>query len=320
MNQRLVSIHRSRELAIEASAPRAKRIKRPTPERPLILSASELRDFLRCRVRWAWRHQLGIVPRKKPIPLTFGGLGHQILAAWYALPERERTVKRMRRIAKRILGATNPEDLDVKDLELLEAMCVGYAEWAKPRDEAIGLEKLQPERWFELPLTKDGSIRVRGAIDATFRVGSLRRTVGCFEHKFKSQIRIDAIDLNLQLSVYLWALRQLYPEAKRYIAYYNVLRKQMPGPRVKADLFARESVERTDEEIDQWAIDTERIALDMLDAAIYPNPMDNCSWDCDYQVPCMLRGRPDDMAVVFQRDFKDKDDTDTGENFNVYYE
>src|SRR5260221_9894846 len=108
--------------------------------------------------------------------------------------------------------------------------------------------------------------------------------------------------MNLQLSVYHWALRQLFPKSRRYIIYYTVLRKQMPGPRVRAELFAREAVERTDEEIDQWADDTRRAVLDMPGAAIYPHYMDNCMWDCDYRNPCLLRGRKDDLKDALKRD------------------
>lgn len=128
--------------------------------------------------------------------------------------------------------------------------------------------------------------------------------MGAREFKFKSQIRLSAVELNLQVSTYLWALRGLYPRYRRYIAWYTILRKQLPGPRVKADLFWQESIERTTDEIDQWAEDARRAALDMLDAAIYPNPMEACGWDCDFQTPCLLRGRPEDLATVLKRDYK----------------
>lgn len=304
------SIHRpTKPKRSHRVAARARRTKapRPTPERPLIVSASELKDFLRCRVRWNWRHQLRVVPKKKSVNLALGSLVHSILEGWYGLPTKRRTQKGMERVVDGILSDTHPEELTEKDLELVRAMCVGYAAWARPRDKTIGITRIQPELWFEEPLNEDGSIIVRGKIDAAFPVGSLKKTMGCFEHKTKAQIKLDVVDMNLQLSVYLWALRQKFPKARRYIAYYNVLRKQMPGPRVKADLFARESVERTSDEIQQWVIDTERAVLDMVDAAIYPNPMDACSWDCDYQVPCMMRGRAKDLAYVMKRDFVPKE-------------
>lgn len=297
-----LSIHRPKiPLPIYGSMARPLNPPNPTPENPLIISASELKDFLRCRVRWFWRHQARIVQKQKATPLIFGGIVHEILDPYYALPVR--SIKRMAKIAKARTMRISPDELSIEDVELIQAMCVGYATWAKPRDNEIDLQKIQTEMAFDLPLDAKGRIRVRGFIDVAFVVGSLRRTMGMFEHKTKAQFRGDMLELNLQVSVYLWALRKLFPKKRRYIAYRNSLRKQMPGPRVKADLFLREPVERSDEEIDQWALDTERIALDMLDPAIYPNPMDACSWDCDYQMPCLMRGRPDDLEFILTRDY-----------------
>jgi hypothetical protein len=288
-----------RRLPVIAAADRARRPNKPTKEDPLIISASELRDFLRCRVKWVWRHHHQIVPLKKPVPLTFGGLGHDIQQSWYGIKSaKKRTTKAMQEIVDHRLGSTSPEELSLEDLELLKAMSIGYAAWARPRDREIRLANPQTELFFDLPLTADESIRVIGYIDVVFEPQYLKHTIGCFENKFKAKIDMSVIDMNQQLSVYLWAMRRLFPDKKRYVAWYQIHRKQMPGPRVKADLFAREPIERTQDEIHQWEMDTQRMALEMLDAAIYPNPMSDCSWDCDYQVPCLLRGTPDLEGVL----------------------
>ena len=292
---------------ITAARERLKKFEKPTRDNPLKISASELKTFLRCRVKWNWRYNLKYVAKAPARNLLLGSLVHLLLEKWYSLADKKRTVKAMERIAKKTLKATSPDELSVEDLQLAQAMVVGYAAWAKLRDAKIKLRKIEPEMWFDYPLTDSGLIRVRGKVDAVFGVGSLKNTMGCFEHKTKKAIRIDMVDMNLQLTVYLWALRKRFPKAKRYIAYYNVLRKQMPGPRVKADLFVRESVERSKDEIAQWEIDTERAVLDMLDCAIYPNPMDACGWDCDYETPCMMRGRPGDLQSVLKRDYKKKE-------------
>lgn len=301
-----ISIHRPKRPHLLGARDRIRKPERPTPENPLILSASELRDFLRCRVMWNWRHQARIIPKKKPIPLAFGIFGHQAMERFYGLERAKRTIKGMKRVVKAIARKTTPDELSIENVELATAMLTGYASWSKPRDREIGVGKVSVEKWFDLPLVEDGSIRVHGKIDAAFKPSAFKRTMAGFEHKFKSQLRINSIELNLQLSVYLWALRKLYPEARRYIAYYNVLRKQMPGPRVRSELFAREAVERTDDEIDAWEMDAQRIALDMLDAAIYPNPTDACGWDCDYNVPCLLRGNPKDVRHILKTEYQRK--------------
>lgn len=301
------SMHRTRRLPVIAAMDRVRRPSKPTPENPLIFSVSELSTWLRCRVKWSWRYHHKLERMEKSEPLAVGSLGHMVLEHWYKLDRKERTLKAMKKIAKRLTKGTNPDELSLENLQLIEAMCVGYAAWARPRDREIRIRDCKPEVWFDEPLTADGAIRVRGKIDAIFRVGYLKSTMGAFEHKFMSQIRVSNVDLNHQLTVYLWVLRRLHPKKKRFIAYYNILRKQMPGPRVKADLFAREPVERSADEIAQWEIDAQRAALDMIDGAIYPNPMEACAWDCDFQIPCLLRGRPDDLSHVLKTHFKPKE-------------
>ncbi len=303
--QQLVSIHRRRPASLLAAQDRSEQ-PNPTRKTPLVTSASELRDFLRCRVKHHWRHQCRLEPIEKPNALAIGILVHEILEEWYANLRRTPTL--MKDIAADRLRETTFTELKIEDKELIGSMCIGYAFWAKEADREIGLEFCEPEKWFEFPLVEgDRSMLVRGKIDNVFYPRKFKRTVACQETKTKGQIRVDTVDMNIQLSVYLWALRQMYPSMKRYIAYYTILRKQMPGPRVKADLFHREHVERTDDEIDQWAVDTRRAALDMLDGAIYPNPMDSCSWDCDFTNPCMLRGRPDDLTHVLTTMYKEKE-------------
>lgn len=281
--------------------------KLPTAASPLFVSASELRDFLRCRVKHHWRYRAKLVPRKTPTPLAFGSLIHATLEAWYRLPVAKRSVKAMDASFLTLRKSKEAAALEIEELELAAVMCRGYADWARTEDAAIGLGKTTPEQWFDLPLIKDGSIRVRGKIDLVFAPkGPANGTIACKEFKTKSRIDIDVIDLNLQLSVYLWALRQLFPHFKQYRAHYTVLRKQAPGPRVTNALFHGEEVERSDAEIDLWASDTQALAYDMLGAAVYPNPQDACAWDCDYRTPCLLRANARDLQDVFARDYMPK--------------
>jgi hypothetical protein len=286
-------------LRASRSSPSLRR--RPTPDEPMILSASEYATWLRCRVKHHWRHQLRLEPIEKPEPLAFGSLGHSIMQAYYGLQPNMRSVKAMTKIASLAVKNTEYSQLDTEARDLMQAMCVGYAAWAPDEDAAIGLKLGETELEFLLPLVPDGSIKVHGFIDVAFDVTNLKKTMGALEFKFKKSIQLDVVETNLQLSVYLWALKALYPKYKDYTVWYNILRKQMPGPRVKADLFAREGVTRSDEEIEQWKLDAGRIALDMIDAAIYPNPTDQCSWDCDFKMACLSRGNPDLPLMIREK-------------------
>lgn len=303
----LTSIHRRTLPVLGASLGRLAKVQRPTPEAPLIISASEIRDFLRCRVKWWWRHQCRLERTTGGEALAVGSLTHEILEHWYTREPARRTVKGMERIARDRIKATTLQQLQTEDKELVQAMTVGYAAWAKEDDKRIGLVTCNPEQWFELPLTKDGSVRVRGVIDNTFASAVHKHTFACQETKTAGQFRETLVDTNLQLSVYLWALRQLYPGYSRYICHFTRLRKQMPTARVRADLFDRQAIERTAAEVDQWARDAEVIAMEMLDAAVYPSPSDACAWDCDYQNPCLLRGDAEDLTHVLTTEYRVKE-------------
>lgn len=267
----------------------------PSAKEPLLVSASELRDFLRCRVRWWWRYQCKLEPRGGKEALDMGSLVHTITETWYGLSPNLRTVKAMDKIARLAVKSTKLRALDSEARELVEAMTIGFASWALKNhddsDKAIGKIDVFPEEEFDLPLVKDGSIRIRGKIDCRWQQS--KYVMAMDETKTAKQFRDKGLDTLLQLSVYLWAMRVKFPKMKRYKAYYTEMRKQLPTERVRAPLFQRQEVERTGEEIDQWVLDIQRTALDMVDPAIYPNPNANCSWDCDFQIPCMQRGTPD---------------------------
>lgn len=312
----LVSIHRRSPGTTSqpnggwlASYDRMLGLRTATPKHPLIISASELRDFLRCRVRWWWRYQCRLEPIGGKEALSMGSLVHEITEAWYSLSPGMRTQLAMKKITRRAIRATRLEALDSSARELIEAMCIGYAVWARtPNDDdnhdaGIGLIECFPEDPFELPLTPDGSILVRGRIDNRFKPH--KRVMAMQELKTAGQFRDKGLETLIQLSTYLWAMRVKYPKNDRYIAYYTEMRKQLPTERVRAPLFQRQEIERTAEEVDQWVLDTQRAAMDMLDAAIYPNPNQNCSWDCDFQTPCLLRGT-DDLEHVLSSAYRIK--------------
>lgn len=308
---KLVSIHRPMKITdalLMASSPRKIKFDRPTPECPLLISASELRDFLRCRVMHHWRHQMRLETIEGKTNLALGTMVAQGQEFWYKLPPAKRTVKAMEYIARRLTSVQPTDVLSTENLELVKAMLVGFAAYAKVDDLVIGLVEVTPEDEFDLPLIPDGSIRVRGRIDAGFKPTIYKNTMSFIESKTAKSMKTDVVELNLQLSVYFWAMRQKYPKIKSFIGYYQQLRKQMPTARVTAPLFGRDAVERDEEQINQWVRDTQAIAMDMLDGAVYPNPMDSCAWGCDYKGPCLLRGTPD-LLDVLKFEYKVKERT-----------
>lgn len=307
------SMHKLDKPSLLASSDRRTKVVRPTPENPLIISASELSEFLRCRVKHHWGYQCKLQPISSRVPLVMGSKGHEILERYYLSPVERRTPKRINAIAKKIMAKTSVKELPAEDKELLTAMVTGYSRYFNDKnveysDPNIGVGQCWPEDSFILPLVADGSILVRGKLDVRFFPSSLKNTVGTLESKFKKTISYDNVENMLQLSVYLWALRMKFPKMKRFVVYYQILRKQLPGPRVKAALYYRDMIERDADEVDQWALDAGRQALDMLDGAVYPNPQDSCSWSCDFRDPCLLRGDKSGLKHVLTTQYQRRPD------------
>ena len=164
-----------------------------------------------------------------------------------------------------------------------------------------------PEEKFDFPLSPSGHIRIRGKIDNRFIPKGEKATMAMQETKMRKSIDFKPFDISAQIDTYIWAMRQIAKRdklaIKRFKAYPTIARRQMPGPRVKAPLFGREMIERTDEQIMQWQTDTLNACHDMLDAAIYPNKMDDCFYMCDFKEPCDLRGDPADMKAVLRSEY-----------------
>jgi hypothetical protein len=293
----------------------------PTPDKPLIIHQSELANFLRCRVKWHLRHQLRLARKGGAINLEMGLMFHAMKEAWYTLPWKKRTWKAMQRIARELAWAPEYKDengrmkpylvMQEDDRRLILAMAVNWAEWANNpenphSDAAIGLRECFPEMEWQHALTPDKSILVRGRFDNPFKPAVYKRAMSCSESKTRSSFRDENLEMAIQLTVYCWAMREQWPKMKRYSIWFERSRKQMPGPRVKAALHDRVEIVRSDEEIEQWKIDTGNVVMDMLGAAIYPSPMDSCNYSCDYKGPCALRGHAAELKHVLRTQYEPK--------------
>lgn len=282
----------------------------PTPEHPMIISASEIGSFLRCRLQWNWKYRVGLETKISGAPRAIGTYVHAGKDLWYQQPRAKRTPKMMAKLARKAIRDAKLKNVDAKDRRLAEAMLVGFAEWATGNhdksDRAIGKRDVMPEWAFCLPLFKDRSVFVRGYIDERFKPTTYKNTLAMDESKTRKDLKMDMLDLNNQITVYLWAMQKEFPGFERYLGWRTAMRRQMPGPRVKAPLFAREFVERDEEELRMWELDTRRIVKDMLDAAIYPTKTDHCRWDCDFYKLCLIRANKADLKSIIRSEYNAK--------------
>lgn len=301
------SIHRTELDGPLQGAPRMKEPFVPSPEEPLIISISEIGQFLRCRLQWNWDKRVGLRSRKVAAPRVNGILVHSAKEEFYKLPRKKRTADRMEKVARQAFKGVKEVPVNSKDRELAQAMLLGYIEWVNGEhdqsDRAIGKRDVWPEWPFVLPLVKDRSILIRGKIDELFEPTVYKKVLAMDETKTRTKISFDMMDMDSQLTAYLWAMWKEYPNYRRYVAWRTVLRRQMPGPRVKAPLFARESIERTPDELIMWERDTLRIVRDMLDAAIYPTRTQSCRYDCDFYELCLARSNKHDLKAMIAEQY-----------------
>jgi hypothetical protein len=314
------SIHRTELNGPLQGAPRMKEPFEPTPDNPLIISTSEIAQFLRCRLQWNWDKRVGLRSKKVSAPRVNGIVVHATKEEFYKLERAERTPDAMKLAMKRAVKGITEVPVNAKDKELARAMLDGYTRWVRSKsndhsDRAIGKRDVYPEWQFVLPLAKDRSILIRGKIDELFPPTIYKRVLAMDETKTKNQISFDMMDMDAQLTTYLWAMwkasttgecplpKPLRRRYDRFIAWRTVLRRQMPGPRVKAALFAREPIERTPDELKMWERDTRRVVRDMLDAAIYPTRRESCRYDCDYYELCLARGNKHDLKEIIAEQY-----------------
>jgi hypothetical protein len=260
---------------------------------------------------WNWRHQVRIERLRRSDNLAIGTVFAKGQDLWYQRPYEKRGPKGMKKIAHDVVRDTAVEQLSTEHRELVEAMLNGYAAWARVEDRETGIVEAFPEEEFDLPLSPKGEIRIRGRLDLRFQPKGRTKVMAVMENKTRSSFRDDLLEMNLQGTIYMWALWQRsateWPKVTELEGYWNRARKQMPGPRVTAPLFDRERFSRTVDELMQWQTDAIHAAWDMWDAAIYPNPMDSCSWSCDYKEPCMLRGAPE-LETILATEYKTKEE------------
>jgi hypothetical protein len=314
------SIHRTELDGPLQGAARREEPFEPTPEHPMIISASEVSQFLRCRLQWNWDKRVGLKSTKVGGPRVNGILVHAGKEEFYQLARAERTPENMKTAAKRAFKKITEVPVTSKDRELAEAMLNGYTRWVRGKhemsDKSIGKRRVFPEWFWTLPLNADRSIWIRGKIDELFEPTIYKRVLAMDETKTKNYISFDMMDMDAQLTTYLWAMWKAsttdacplpkplrHRRYDRFIAYRTVLRRQMPGPRVKAALFAREPIERTPDELKMWERDTLRVVHDMLDAAIYPTRRESCRYECDFYELCLARGNKHDLKAMIKEQY-----------------
>ena len=272
-------------------------------------SPSQL-DAMGCRQQWKWGYSDGYRPIKAAIPLELGDGVHQALEFHYE-GDRTGTVEYFKNWAtNRIeqLGfEANEKFLDA--MSLGKVMLEGYvAEYAdKDNFEVLATENTIRHR---LPTASGGTSRYT----LTVRLDGLVRMLDTgklysLEHKTYTRLDPRAIEMSHQFTAQIWLGRHMAEslglEEHVHGVIYNGLRKQAPGPRVKAPLFHREMLYRTESEIQAllhrayWACRE----FSRKDLAIYPQPNPIKCAMCDFTEVCLEKQRGGDWEFLLEENF-----------------
>jgi len=278
------------------------------------VSTSQL-DAMGCRQKWFWGYPEGYRPKIAAIPLELGTAIHEALEYHYKGDRTGAVSFYLDWVTNRIeqLGY-DVDDKFYDAMNLGEVMLTGYFEEYADKDnfEVIATESTLRHH---LPTPNGG----RSIYTLTARLDGLVRDLETgklysLEHKTYRSLDKRAMEMNQQFTAQIWLGRymadKLGLDELVYGVIYNGLRKQAPGPRVKSPLFHRETLYRTEQEINTllhrayWA--SREFA--QKDLKIYPQPQPIQCAMCDFRDVCLEKQRGGDWQFLLDTNFTKRGD------------
>jgi hypothetical protein len=225
------------------------------------ITHSESRTFWTCQKKHWYAYIERLTPIRKAPALWLGTYVHAGLDLYYQgkadfLATIAKSIEDDLVLAREDYPNLWPEDDEKMDSEkaLALAMLEGWPAYVAENDLDCEFEAVATELEFEmrLPTPQGGPSHCifRGKVDGIARhtpTGNLF----LIEHKTAKQVGdayINQLQLDPQVPAYMAGIRECYGY-DTIGCIYNILRKQMPGPRVKAPLYYREWVWRNETEI-----------------------------------------------------------------------
>lgn len=289
---------------------------------------SEITAFQRCRRKWHFRYDLGIVPApagpRRPLSShrdtgttvhrgveVYNDTGdiEQAVAAVYEKVDELRSI--------RLEGDLPELDTDSEWFEvarLSEAMTRNYAEWIAEGNE-VGVVFHDTEKEWDVTIPGT-DYTVWGTIDAILFDPAIQGDV-VRDYKSVTSFSQTPQEVDFQLRTYAWAWWRItgnIPKRSEHL----MMKRNLGGPRAKRPLFERFPVPITERALQaheqhlmvRCAEIDEHRGLLAGDAHLFPNPTKDCSWDCDYREICPMVDDGSDWESVVEFEFVSTDDTD----------
>lgn len=286
-----------------------------SPDTPVIITHSDIQNYLTCRRKWYYDYVLDFRSPEKPTgPLSLGTRVHAALEHYY-LGETDDPVAWIEQKGRDDLAAldvndeTKPWDYD----QMYEDMIIGrncvelYMNWLTAESADANFRTVSVEEKVEVPIL-DGRATLRGKVDllqeditSGLMCSTDWKTTGDWGGGLREQL-----ERSYQHWCYLIALQYVYPDRNVECAQYTVIRKvkKIPATPPKSPLIQRFTVPATRRNISNKRAQIERIALEMINlrdktdpAVFYPTPAKHCSW-CDYKAPCEIADESSETALV----------------------
>jgi hypothetical protein len=309
------------------------------PKSAQIIRATEVVQFRQCRRQWYFssHNGLNLEPIVESHALRFGKAWHKALEYLYepgrlgdpldaALQGLEEQYNQEREKVGLVL-----EDFgDVyqamqEELQLGKQLLEHYIRWAeneaKPSDRALKPRGVEVR--LLIPLPTDTGTRSRSwlAVRLDGIVETQDGLIWVLEHKTRhkgsSVDDPDCLPLDIQMGLQIWALKQQMGKegAKVAGALYNLVRKQLPSPRVRSPIFGRHMVFRSTQELNHLIKQIYYDSLEMRKTArdperyCYHNPQ---PWGflcakCPFCPPCEAIGRGEDVAALLYGNYRKRE-------------
>ena len=267
----------------------------------ITVSNSEIECFRQCPMKHQFAYKHAWQPPETSPALAKGTLWHLVLEEhyrylWKCQQEQQKPLSR------ELHGLVYPLLFDkwgeqTENQELIEWMYTGYLEQYPIADEIREWKILGVEHAFEfwLPTERGGRSRYRVRMKLDLIVQDLAKRIWLVDHKSGKDLPNDKmLELDPQFSLYTWGLRKAGKKIYGQIHdAARTLRYKDPGkPQPLDERFRRTMMYRTDEQLEQIAIDayrTARRAWTTKDGeAERAFNSDTCRWRCDFTEPCLL--------------------------------
>ena len=303
------------------------------PKTAMVIRATEVSEFRNCRRKWFYssHNGLNLEPKMRDKKLSEGICWHAGLESYYRTgdfkPGFDQSFAKEVQVMQRVIG-DGIFDPDIQaDLEEREqrayALFEEYRKWADneayPPDTAMDIVGVEVR--LLVPFRNPAGNRTRAWV-AT-RLDGVVKVDGVYyilEHKYQSKSsQVDNpqnLPLDLQMGIQIWALQQYLAHHHKSNpivggALYNLTRKQMPSPRVKAPLFGRHIVRRSAKELDillatlyKDSIDMRRTKRDPTERTYNPQPTGVCTWGCAFRSVCESMNRGEDTKLLLDTGFR----------------